>query len=280
LTVAAAFSDPMFAALLIVGLLGTGLIAGVLAGLLGVGGGIVIVPVLYTVLEALGVDPAVRMHVAVATSLATIVPTAIASARAHARRGAVDAGWARGLGPWMFLGAVAGAIIAVRIDGAALGRVFGAVALLAAADLARPRPRDGGSTESRAPGRVVVLAPLGTIIGTLSAMMGIGGGTLAVPTMTYLGVAMHRAVGTAAALGLVVALPSVIGFLVGGWGRPGLPPFNVGYVNVAGFVAIAAMTFVSAPLGTRVAHALSPRALRLAFAAFLAMTAIRLLIAA
>ncbi|MBM3513777.1 MAG: sulfite exporter TauE/SafE family protein [Alphaproteobacteria bacterium] len=271
-------TDPTLVALLIVGLLTTGLVAGVLAGLLGVGGGIVIVPVLYTVLEALGVEAAVRMQVAVATSLATIIPTSIASARAHARKGAVDWSLARRLAPWNFAGAVVGSIVAVSIDGRDLGRVFGAIGLLVALDLVRPRPDvpPDGISPSPATG---MLTPIGTVIGFFSAMMGIGGGTLAVPTLTYMGVAMHRAVATSAVLGLAIALPSAIGFLAGGWSKPGLPPFSAGYINLAGFGLIAAMTFLTAPLGTRLAHTLSPRALRFAFAAFLAVTSGRILLA-
>jgi uncharacterized membrane protein YfcA len=272
-------ADPAFLALLIAGLVATGLIAGILAGLLGVGGGIVIVPVLYAVLTALDVDVDVRMHVAVATSLATIIPTAISSARAHARKGAVDGALARSLAPWNFVGATGGAALAVSMGGAALGRVFGIIALLVAADLIRQTIRPPAASSSLAP-RISrwVAAPIGAVIGFLSALMGIGGGTLAVPTLTYLGVPMHRAVATSAALGLVIALPSVVGYVAGGWSVSQLPPFSMGYVNVAGFALIAGVTFMSAPLGTRIAHAVSARALRIAFALFLTLTAMRMLL--
>lgn len=273
-----AVAEPEFMALLVGGLIATGLIAGILAGLLGVGGGIVIVPVLYSVLEILGVDAAVRMHVAVATSLATIIPTAIASARAHAKKGAVDWKLARALAPWNLLGAAAGASIAVSIDGRALGRVFGVVGLLAALDLIRKRPDTEGGMARTLPSSLVMV-PIASFIGFVSALMGIGGGTLAVPTLSALGVPMHRAVATSAVLGLAIALPSTIGFGVGGWSRSDLPPFSLGFINLAGFALIAAMTLLTAPLGTKLAHSLSPRALKLAFAAFLAVTAGRLLVA-
>lgn len=275
---ATANADPTFIALLIGGLMLTGAVAGVLAGLLGVGGGIVIVPVLYSVLEVLGVDAEVRMHVAVATSLTTIIPTAVASARAHHRKGAIDLPLARRLAPWNFIGAVIGAGLAVSIDGRALGRVFGVIALIAAVDLIRPRPAE---TEGVAPAKhphPLVLSPIATVIGFLSALMGIGGGTLAVPTLTYLGIPVRRAVATSALLGLVIAVPCTVAFVIGGLGAPALPPFSVGYVNLAGFVLIASITFFVAPIGTHIAHAISPRALRLVFALFLAITALRLLL--
>ena len=271
--------DPSFAAWLIAGLLATGLAAGVLAGLLGVGGGIVIVPVLYSVLSALGVDETVRTHVAVATSLATIIPTSIASARAHARKGAVDWSLARALGPWNFIGAAFGAVVAVSIDGQNLGRVFGIAALIVAFDLARHRPAEAIADPEMKTLGAPIAAPLGTAIGFVSALMGIGGGTLAVPALRYLGVGMHRAVATSATLGLVIAAPSAIGFIVGGQNVADLPPFSIGYVNAAGFVIIATATFMTASIGSRLAHALSARALRLVFAAFLTVTAARMLIA-
>jgi len=276
--VAFADADPTFIALLIGGLILTGAVAGVLAGLLGVGGGIVIVPVLYSVLEVLGVDAEVRMHVAVATSLATIIPTAIASARAHHRKGAIDIPLAKKIAPWNFVGAIGGAWLAVSIDGSALGRVFGVIALIAAIDLIRPRPAEAeGAPPAKHPHRLL-LAPIATVIGFFSALMGIGGGTLAVPTLTYLGVPVRRAVATSALLGLVIAVPCTIAFVIGGLNAKALPPFSVGYVNLAGFVLIASITFFVAPVGTHIAHAISPRALRVVFALFLAITAVRLLL--
>ncbi|MDX2222384.1 MAG: sulfite exporter TauE/SafE family protein [Rhodospirillaceae bacterium] len=271
-------ADPMFLAALALGLVATGAVAGVLAGLLGVGGGIVIVPVLYSVLEALGVDDGVRMHVAVGTSLATIIPTAISSARAHARKGAVDRTLFRALAPGIFAGAVVGAGVAAIIGGRALGGVFGVVALMVAVDLVRPRPNTSADADRppRLPARAA-LGALSAVIGAVSALMGIGGGTLTVPVLTYFGVAIHRAVATSAALGLVIALPAAAGYLIGGWGKPNLPPGNLGYVNLFGFVLIAAATFLTAPWGTRIAHAISATALRWVFALFLAVTAVRLL---
>ncbi len=260
-----------FAAMLLV----TGLVAGALSGLLGVGGGIVVVPVLYHAFTQLGVDPAVRMHVAVGTSLATVVVTAYRSMSSHRARGAVDAALLRRWAPMVAAGAIAGTATAVRLRGSMLAAVFGAVALLVALHMAFGReewrlagvPPDG-------PGRWAA----GGAIGLLSVMMGLGGGTLGVPTLTLLGVPIHRAVGTAAGLGLVIAVPGAIGMALAGLGTPARPPASLGYVNALGFALIVPATWWAAPHGARWAHAISIRALRRAFALFLGLTALRMLL--
>jgi uncharacterized membrane protein YfcA len=271
-------ADATLLAGLIAGLLVTGLAAGVLAGLLGVGGGIVIVPVLYNVLAILDVPEEVRMHVAVGTSLATIAPTAVASARAHARRGAVDASLVRTWAPYIGGGAIIGVVGANLVDGRSLSLVFGFVALLVAADLVRPRTVQGDATSSRQPLAQPWAGLVAMVIGFFSAMMGIGGGTLTVPILSYLKFPIHRAIGTSAVFGLIIALPAGLGYVIGGWGKPGLPPGNAGYVNLIGFALIAMVTFISAPWGSRLAHALSGPILRWAFALFLAATALRMVL--
>jgi uncharacterized membrane protein YfcA len=269
-------ADATFLIGLIAGLIVTGLAAGVLAGLLGVGGGIVIVPVLYNVLATLGVGEDVRMHVAVGTSLATIIPTAVSSARAHAHRGAVDASLVRAWAPFVGLGALIGATAANLIDGRSLGMVFGVIALLVAVDLVRPRAARTPSADGAPLGQPWA-GLVGAVIGFFSALMGIGGGTLTVPVLSFLKFPIHRAIGTSAVFGLVIALPAALGYVVGGWGRAGLPPGNIGYVNLIGLALIAAITFIAAPWGTRIAHAASGPILRWAFAAFLVATAARML---
>ena len=252
----------------------TGVIGGLLAGLLGVGGGIVIVPVLDTALGIYGVDPAIRMHVAVATSLATIIPTSISSTRAHRSKGAVDGSLARLWGPWVFAGSVLGTVLAAQVDSAVLSTLFGVVALLVAikmilplenVHLARDIPR----------GLFAPLAPLG--IGGLSSMMGIGGGTLSVPVLTLMNQAIHRAVGTAALFGFLISVPGALGYVIAGWGDPRLPPGSLGYVNVIGLALIAPVTVMTAPLGARIAHRLSRRQLSLVFGLFLMIVAVRML---
>lgn len=254
-------------------MLATGLIGGVLGGLLGVGGGIVVVPVLDTMLEMLGVDPALRMHIAVATSLATIVPTSIASSRAHRRKGAVDDGLVRKWAVAMFLGAVAGTVLASRLKGGILSAVFAAVAMIVAIKMLPPMNR--WSLAPRIPdGPAAQIFP--TSIGAISSMMGIGGGTLSVPLLTAFSYPVHRAVGTASLFGLIIAIPGTVGYVISGWGAPGLPPGSLGYVNLIGFALIAPTTWVAAPWGAAIAHRLSRSHLSLAFAAFLLVVSVRM----
>jgi len=254
-------------------LVAAGIVAGTVAGLLGVGGGIVIVPVLYHVFSALDVDPAVLMHLAVGTSLATIIPTAIVSARAHRRRGAVDAALLRAWAPGLIAGVVVGGLAAGPLKGSVLTAVFAVIALAVAAHMAfvsadfRVAPSPPGG-----PGRHV----LSFLIGGCSALMGIGGGTLSVPVLTALGTPIHRAVGTAAAIGIVIAVPGTAAFIYGGLGVAGRPPASLGYVSLIGFALIVPATMLTAPLGARLAHWLAVAGLKRAFAAFLALTSARM----
>lgn len=255
------------------GLLGAGAAAGLLAGLLGVGGGIVIVPVLYQVLTWYEVPESVRMHVAVATSLATIVATSLASARAHRRRGALDPDLLRTVGPGVVAGALVGVAIGGRLGGDALAGLFAVVALMVAANMALSPER---LQLAAALPRGWPRPALGAAIGGISVMMGIGGGALTVPALSAFSVPIRRAVGTAAAVGFLIAVPGTLGFVVSGWGLAELPPGNLGYVNAIGVALIAPATVSVAPLGSRLAHSLPPRAVRAVFALFLLATALRL----
>lgn len=269
----ALLAEPGQLIFMVAALLGAGVVAGVMAGLLGIGGGIVIVPILYHLFAALGVDEAVRMHMAVGTSLATIVPTAVSSIRAHARRGAVDFDLLRLWAPAVFVGVVIGTALSGAISGNALSAVFAVVALLVAV---RMSLRDASiQIADQLPGRVGQSA-MGTVVGTLSAMMGIGGGTLTVPLLSSFSFPMQRAVGTAAAVGLVIALPGAVGFVLTGWGVPDRPPLSLGYVNLIGAVLIVPCTVLMAPVGARLAHAISPLALKRVFAVFLLFTSLRM----
>jgi len=259
----------------ILALLFTGGIAGLLAGLLGVGGGIVIVPVLFYLFGVLELAPQSAMHVAVGTSLATIVPTSIASMRAHFRRGSVDRDLLRVWAPAAFLGAILGAVIAGYVKGVVLTAVFAVVAALVAANMAT---RDGVKVADRLPDSRVGSGSLGFVIGGFSVMMGIGGGTLSVPVLSAFNFPIHRAVGTASALGLAIGLPGAIGFMIAGWRVDDLPPLSLGYVNLVGFALIFPMSVLMAPVGARLAHALNRVWLRRAFALFLAVTAVRMFI--
>jgi uncharacterized membrane protein YfcA len=258
---------------LVATMLVTGIAAGLLAGLFGIGGGIVIVPVLESALGFIGVDPAIRMHCAVATSLATIVPTSVSSARAHHLRGAVDLDIVRRWSVFVLLGAVAGAVAASQMHSRTLALVFATLALAVALKMIFfPKTRNLTDRLPEGPGVAVIPAA----IGGLSSMMGIGGGTFSVMTLSLFGVPVHRAVGTAALLGLFIALPGMLGYIVTGWDDPRLPRASLGYVNVIGFLLIAPVTWLVAPVGARIAHAFSERRLTVAFGVFLVIVAARL----
>lgn len=270
---------------LILGLLATGALAGFLAGLLGVGGGIIIVPVLFTVLGTLGVSPDVQMHTAVATSLGTIILTSIASIRAHHRRGAVDWPLFKSWLPGLVLGVGVGTWLATtRMSGTSLATVFAGVAICVALDLMIRDRSDVDSNGPDVPERRSydwiyrrIATPVPGLVGALSSMMGIGGGTLSVPFLNGVGFPMHRAVATSAAFGLVIAVPATLGYILGGWTLADRPYGSMGYVNGIGLVFITATSIFTAPLGSKAAHALKPKTLRLLFAAFLLATAFRML---
>ncbi|MEM8552778.1 MAG: sulfite exporter TauE/SafE family protein [Pseudomonadota bacterium] len=252
-----------------------GAAAGLIAGLLGVGGGIVIVPVLFTLLPLAGVPDDLRMHVAVATSLATIIATSIVSARSHYRRGGVDMGLLRSLAPAIVVGVLVGVFAGGRASGAALTLIFALIALTVAIHMAflkslviseKGVPRGAGRQG------------IGFVIGAVSVVMGIGGGTLSVPIFSLFGMDVRRAVGTAAAIGLIIAVPGTIGFAVAGLGVAGLPPLSIGYVNLVGFALVAPLSMLLAPVGARIAHNIPRVWLSRAFAVFLAATSVRMLL--
>lgn len=263
---------------LVAALLATGAVAGVLAGLLGVGGGIVIVPMLYYVFGALDFPPETRMHVAVGTSLATIVPTSLASMRAHFKRRAVQTALLRDFGPAIFLGAALGALVAGGVGGTVLTAVFASIALLVAVNMSLPG--DGLTVADGLPRRRLTNFGLGGAIGTVSAMMGIGGGTLSVPVLCLFSYPIHHAVATASALGLLIAIPGTIGFAISGLDVPNRPLASLGYVNLLAAALIVPMTVWMAPRGAALAHRLKKAWLQRAFALFLTLSALRMLLPA
>ena len=251
----------------------SGLVAGTVAGLLGVGGGIVLVPVLYQTLSFLGVDEAVRMPLAVGTSLASIIPTSIRSTLSHNKKGAVDWPMLKAWAAPTVVGVLLGTWLAALIGGKGLTAVFaiGAGALGFFMLLGREEWRLGDSVPGGAWSWLLGLAN-----GALSVMMGIGGGTFGVTVMTLFGTSIHRAVATAAGFGVIIALPGTIGMIVNGWSAQGLPPFSLGFVNLVGLALIVPATILAAPWGVAIAHSLSRRTLRLAFGFFLCATAARM----
>lgn len=260
--------------LLAAGLLATGAIAGVLAGLLGVGGGIVIVPVLFWLFDLLDVPQAIAMHLAVGTSLCTIIPTSVSSARSHHRRGAIDTALLRSWAPVIFAGALVGGLLSNVLASGALTLIFGVIALAVSLNMAWPRTLVLADALPR--GAAARMGVSGGI-GVLSALMGIGGGTLSVPILSAFSYPVHRAVGTASAFGLVIAVPAASGFVWSGWDVSGRPPLSLGYVSLPAAALIFSMSVLTAPVGSRLAHSLNPARLKLAFAVFLFLTALRML---
>ena len=264
---------PLWLAGLALALIVTGITAGLLAGLLGVGGGIVIVPVLFHLFSLLEIDPASRMHLAVGTSLATIIPTSIMSARAHYAKGSMDLGLLKTLGPFVLLGAMIGGFAGSLFDGAVLTAIFAVVALIVAANMALRK--EGSVVRNTLPGHTGK-GLLGLVIGSVSAVMGIGGGTLGVPLLSAFNFPIRRAVGTASALGVIIGMPGSVGFIWAGWGAANLPPASLGFVNLVGVALIVPLTMRMAPVGAHIAHRINPARLRVAFAVFLALTAARM----
>jgi uncharacterized membrane protein YfcA len=238
-----------------------------------VGGGIVLVPVLHFGFGQLGIAPALAYKLAVGTSLATIVFTAWRSAASHRARDSVDLPLLQGFALPVLAGVLLGSAVASVASGTLLTLVFASVALLVAVHMAFGRASWRLAVE---PPRGAARAVLGAGIGFLSVLMGLGGGTLGVPVLTLFGVPIHRAVGTAAGLGLVIAVPGALGWIASGLDVPGRPPFSLGFVNAIGFALIVPATVLAAPWGARLAHTISRTALRRAFAAFLALTSARM----
>jgi uncharacterized membrane protein YfcA len=257
---------------LIVILAVSGLIAGFAAGLLGVGGGIVTVPVLEYSLRFADVPEQYRMHVAVATSLAAIIPTSISSARTHHARGAVDWELARRWAIPMFIAAFAGSLAATHAPLAVLAGVFGTVALIIAAKMLLPL--DHLRASDHVPRGIAGVA-LASLIGGVSAVMGIGGGTLTVPTLNLCGYPIHRAVGTASFFGIVISIPGTVGYLLA---TPpvALPWATIGFVSVVGLAVITPGSMLTATFGARTAHSLSRRRLSQAFGVFLLLVGTRM----
>lgn len=242
-----------------------GAAAGTLAGLFGVGGGIIIVPVLVLSFAAQGVDTSVLTHLAVGTSLATIIFTSINSVIEHHRKGAV-------LWPvfaWMTLGILLGAAIgaktAAAIQGPMLQKIIGVFAIIIAVQMALELKPKASSTVPGKPGLTVA----GMVIGWASAIFGIGGGSLTVPFLTWRSVSMREAVATSSACGLPIAVASALSFIWLGWHKPELPEWSMGFVYLPALVGIAIPSMFFARVGARLAHKLSPRLLKRLFALLL-----------
>ena len=251
-----------------------GAVAGVLAGLLGIGGGLIIVPVLVFAFKAQQFDQQLLMHLAVATSLASVVFTAVSSTLAHQRRGAVRWSVVGGLAPGIVFGALIAGGAARFLSGDLLRVMFGVFACAAAVNMAWDR----SPVEQRdLPGPAGLFAA-GGLIGSISALVGIGGGTMTVPFLAHCRVDMRSAVGSSAACGFPIAVAGALALSIAGWGVPQLPPWSTGYVYWPAACVVALASIFAAPLGVRLAHTLPVRTLRRAFAVLLVMVGMKIIV--
>lgn len=252
-----------------------GMISGILAGLFGIGGGAILVPVFYQVFGLLGIDESVRMHLAVGSSLAIILPTAITSYRAHRLRGAVDRDLLKSYVFAVPAGVVLASLTAAYISGGGLRIVFAVLTLLIGLRLLFNR-------ESWRLGNDIPVNPWRTIIGAaigfFSTLMGIGGGALNNAFMTVYGRPMLQAVATSSGVGVLIAIPGIFGYTWAGWGNPHLPPLSTGFINWLAVGLIIPLTLIFAPFGVKLAHTLPRRKLELGFAFFMLFVSARFFI--
>ncbi|MBI1424376.1 MAG: TSUP family transporter [Gammaproteobacteria bacterium] len=254
-------------------LLGMGAIAGTLAGLLGIGGGIIIVPVLALVFSAQNMDMDVLMHVAIGTSLATIVITSLSSIRAHQKHEAINWSVFRTITPGIIIGGLIGAGLAKLIAGEHLRILFGVFMLFVAAQMilgnaAKPHrhlPETAGMWAA------------GTVIGTMSSLMGVGGGSMSVPFLTWCNMNIRNAVATSAAIGLPISVAGVTGYIITGLGVEHRPVWSLGYVNIPAFFSIVVASTIFAPFGAKITHRISPERLKLFFGLFLLILSVKIL---
>lgn len=264
-------------AMFVVALAAAGVVAGLLAGLFGIGGGAVLVPVFYHVFGLLEVPEAVRMHLSLGTSLAIIVPTSIRSFMTHRQKGAVDTDLLKG---WIIavpLGTLIASVVAAYASSVALRLIFACIALVLAFRMIANRSSwHLGNDLPPNPTKFLV----GTGIGVLSGLMGVGGGVLNNTFMTLYGRTMHQAVATSAGVGVLIAVPGVVPFVVGGWGHPDLPPFSLGNVSLAALAILIPMSMPTVKLGATLAHRLTRRQLEIGFGLFLLTVSIRFMVGA
>jgi len=262
-------------------LLITGCLAGFSAGLFGIGGGAVMVPALYYVLSALGYPEATVMHCSVATSAAVIIISSIRSVSSHHKHEAVD--WdilwppnkLKSWGLWIGVGALlASAVLAKYISGQHLTIIFGIMMSVIALQFVFGRP-DWRWRETLPGGAAIPVG--GGAIGTISALMGIGGGAISVTLMVICGKTIHRAIGTASGVGMFISIPATLGFIFSGWQVAERPPWSLGYVNVLGFALVAATSLLFIPLGARTAHNTDQRRLKIIFGVFLMLVSINMI---
>jgi uncharacterized protein len=257
-------------------LLACGIAAGLLAGLLGVGGGIVIVPMLYHIFIYMNIDVSLAMPLSIGTSLSTIVVTSIMSARSHHKKGGIDWELSKRWIPFVIVGVLIGAFSSKYIDGTNLKFMFGILLLIVSIHMiinsfkplviAKSLPDKAGQS---------IFALL---LGGIASLLGIGGGTLMVPLLSLFSFPIHRAVSTASLFGLIISIPATIGYIIVGWNVQNLPYASTGYVNWSAFIILVPMTIIFAPIGVKLAYTLNVKQLKTAFAVFLAFVGLKMVL--
>jgi len=253
---------------------GVGLVAGVLAGLLGVGGGLVIVPMVVFWLTRQGIPHELIMHLALGTSMASIMFTSVSSFYAHHRRGAVRWVVVSRIVPGIFVGTFLGSCVAARMSTDLLKAFFVVFLYFVAAQMLsdrKPKP------SRELPGRLGMFG-VGNVIGGVSSLVGIGGGTLSVPFMMWSNLAVHEAIGTSAAIGFPIAIAGTVGYIFNGMHVQGLPLYSVGYTYLPALAGIVCASVFTAPLGARLAHSLPVTKLKRVFAVLLFLVGTRMLV--
>ena len=258
-----------------IALAAAGVVSGLLAGIFGIGGGAILVPVFYQVFGYLDVPDAVRMHLSIGTSIAIIVPTSIRSYTSHRKRGAVDTALLKSWIVALPLGAVLASVIAAVISSVGLRLVFVAIALLVALRMLFNREswRVGDTLPTGLANQIA-----GVVIGTLSGLMGIGGGVLNNTYMTSFGRPIHQAVATSSGVGVLISIPGIVGYVWAGWGAAGLPPGSTGFINWIAVALIVPIALVVTPWGVKLAHSMSKRQLEVGFGVFLLLVSLRFLV--
>ena len=252
----------------------TGAAGGMLSGLLGIGGGVIFVPALFYSFQALGMDETHTMHLAIGTSLAIVLATSASSAFHHHKLRAVDIAIVKSWGPFIVLGVVLGSTLASLVHGHTLKEIFAVLMMLMAVYMLLPKKIAGAARTDLS---LFVIQGACTVIGMISAMIGSGGAILNVPMMSYTGVPIRRAVATSAALGLAVALPGMLGYILSGLAHSAeLPPLSLGYISLPAVIVIAPMSMLLAPFGVRLSHSLPKKTLRRIFSVMLILVSLHM----
>ncbi len=251
--------------LMILALLAMGCFGGFAAGLLGIGGGMILVPFITMVLTARGVPDELVVHMAIATSLGTIMFTSLSSVRAHHKHGAVVWRIVKLLAPGILIGSTIGPWIGKQMNTATLSVFFGVFVAFSATQMLINKKPAAARELPKAPGMFAA----GGVIGVLAGLVGAGGGFVSVPFMTWCGIRIHQAVATSAALGFPIAVAGTLANIVYGWGEPGLPAYSLGFIYVPALLIIVAASVVMAPIGARTAHKMPVKQLQRIFAVIL-----------